>query len=192
MNTAFVPVLLATNYDEMDWSQLQWEYNRALGDAHSNALTTLGPVVRAMADRGATRKYLISLGAAYGYKKAYVSSLISQILVSGGHRQRCPGAGPKIHPLARRILAFAREEAGRSARKHLASAARLAQKEDEEQLLKQTATAQPANRFSLPDPSRSGLPLNFIKIKPPPICYLTNDNGQTFSSGSTPPNVLNV
>ena len=104
---------------------------KRLGSSLSTAVVALRPVVLRLVELGATRKELMAIAQAHEYKKAYVSSLLSEILVGRGQRSRQSGAGPKTPPLALIIKAFAREKAGRSAYRMLRAATHAAWKEDQ-------------------------------------------------------------
>ena len=110
---------------------LERQFLNRLGTSLLTTLATLQPIVLRLIEFGATRQSLEALAVAKGYQKAYVRSLISAILVRRGGRQRKSGAGPKTSELAKLILAFAREKAGRQAYKYLTSAAHAARKEDQ-------------------------------------------------------------
>ncbi len=79
---------------------LETQFLSRLGNTLSTALTALEPIVLRLIEFGATRQYLLALAVAAGYQKAYVRSLLSQILVRRGSRQRKSGAGPKTPQLA--------------------------------------------------------------------------------------------
>ena len=115
---------------------LEMEFLSVLTRGRATAVGALKPIVlRLCGIIGATRKELLALALSHGHQKAYIRSLLSEILVSSGRRQRKSGAGPKTPRLAQIILAFARAIAGRQAEKMLRAAAHVARVEDEATLL---------------------------------------------------------
>jgi hypothetical protein len=119
--------------DDPEGQTLQAKFIDGLGHTLSTAVSALRPVVLRLIDFGATRAHLINLAVDAGYKKAYVRTLLSEILVRNNCRERKPGAGPKTFQLALLMLAFAREKAGTQAHK-LLKAAHAAKIEDEAEL----------------------------------------------------------
>ena len=138
---------------------LERQFLDGLAVTMSTAVSALRQVVLRLVSMGATRTHLIAIAAERGYKKAYVRTLLSEILIRNGGRQRKPGAGPKTSPLAKVMLAIARALAGRLAEKLLRAAAHAARKEDEAELARQQAL-----RRGISTPA----PIILNKIRPEP------------------------
>jgi len=120
------------SFSEEEREALESEFGDGLGATLSTAVSALRAVVIRLISAGATRKRLVQIGVARGYKAGYVRTVVSQILVRvPGGRKRRAGAGPKTPKVAYAILAFARELAGEQARRGLLAAAHLAKVEDE-------------------------------------------------------------
>src|SRR5436309_6627268 len=86
-----------------DWEHeaLEQQFLDGLAVTMSTAVSALRPVVLRLVSMGATRTHLVAIAAERGYKKAYVRTLLSEILIRNGGRQREPGAGPKRRRLQR-------------------------------------------------------------------------------------------
>jgi hypothetical protein len=81
--------------------------------ARANNTSVLRETVKALTDRGFTRKMLVSWAVEAGYSKGYVSSLMSQILCSLGMRANRVGAGRKPSPCALELLAISQQRYGK-------------------------------------------------------------------------------
>ena len=109
---------------------MEQDFLSRLAGATATGISALRPTVLRLVSMGITRKRLLALAVAHGYKRAYVGSLLSEILIRHGRRQRKRGAGPKTPWLALIILAFARAIVGFEAAKFLRAAAHAARRED--------------------------------------------------------------
>ena len=116
---------------EIERLHLEAQFGDGLAGSLSTAVSALRTVVLRLLASGATRRELLQIGQARGYRPAYVRTILSQILPSAAGRKRKPGAGPKTPKLACVILAFARALVGQYARKYLLAAAHLAKIEDQ-------------------------------------------------------------
>jgi hypothetical protein len=100
---------------------LKQRYLQYFGARTHNAAALQG-VVRDLIGQGISRQLLVIWAVEAGYTKAYVSSLLSRILVSLGLRERKRGAGRKPSPAALELLAYARDQYGESCLKVLRAA----------------------------------------------------------------------
>ena|SRR5437867_4065540 len=108
---------------------LKSQYLQGLGSI-TFALVPLRRIVDQLLQLGLTRKELIQWGVEAGYKKPYVRTLLSKLLIESGSRQRRKGAGPKIRQEALLIEAHVRQQYGSLTVKLLRAALRVAKAND--------------------------------------------------------------
>ncbi len=105
--------------------RLKCSYLDALSASISGAVIRLTPIIEELIACGISRKTLVLWGVAAGYKKGYVQSILSKILVPLSGRQRRPGPGRRVPDEALALLAFARNNFGERAPKYLLAAYRV-------------------------------------------------------------------
>ncbi|HWY32526.1 MAG TPA: hypothetical protein VNX46_17310 [Candidatus Acidoferrum sp.] len=105
----------------MNSDALKEKFLRCVGLHLSNS-TTLRGVVRDLIGEGVSKKTLTIWAVEAGYAKRYVSSLLSDIFVSLGFRDRRKGAGRKQSSAALELLAHAHDRYGESYLKVLCAA----------------------------------------------------------------------
>lgn len=94
-----------------DSKTLKEQFLQCFGVRTDNTAVLQG-VVRSLIDQGVPRQTLVKWAVEAGYRKSYVSSLLSRIFVSLGMRERKPGAGRKPSAMALELLAIARSRYG--------------------------------------------------------------------------------
>ena len=93
----------------LEAQQLKETYLRCFG-ARTNTAAALQEAVKGLIDRGFCRKTLFTWAVEAGYRRAYISCMLTRILRALGFRERRAGAGRKPSRDALELLAHAKDK----------------------------------------------------------------------------------